>query len=254
MKKLISYLIIFFQSVTVNGQTDMDRVLKEVEVNNKSIQANQKYWEARREEFKAGLTPNDPQIEYDYLFGSPAGAGNQKDLSITQRLDFPTVYKKKRELAGQQIAQTEIQKQVHRQDVLLQAKLIALQIIYLNKRSAELSRRLARTKELVQDYEKKLDKGEVIVLEVNKAKLQLLNITNETALNNNEILGATTKLTELNGGLPLFIRDTTYPDIPGMPDFETLDSIIEAGSGSKIIKPSKVGSRISLTRYLRSEL
>ena len=35
----------------------------------------------------------------------------------------------------------------------------------------------------------------------------------EVALNNNEIQVATTKLTELNGGLPIQVSDTTYPAI-----------------------------------------
>jgi outer membrane protein TolC len=68
----------------------------------------------------------------------------------------------------------------------------------------------------------------VIILEVNKAKLQLLNIQNEAALNDNEILVATTKLSELNGGQQIIIKDTAYPLTAVVPDFETLDSAIEA--------------------------
>ncbi|RZK97208.1 MAG: transporter, partial [Pedobacter sp.] len=221
MKQLIVSAIICIYITQGSAQSDVDRVLKEVEANNKSIQSNRMYWEARRAEFKTGLTPYDPQVEYDYLFGSPVGAGNQKDFSVTQRLDFPTTYKRKRELSNTQIAQTELQQSVHRQEVLLQAKLITIQIIYLNKKGAELNRRLANTQHLVQDYQKKLDKGDVIILDVNKAKLQLLNINNEVVLNNNEIQVATTRLTELNGGQLIRVTDTTYPVTNVVPDFET---------------------------------
>lgn len=228
MKQLIVYIFSCFLILDTIAQSDVDRVLKSVETNNKAIQSNRKYWDARRAEFKTGLTPYDPQVEYDYLFGSPVGAGNQKDFSITQRLDFPTTYKRKRQLSGQQIAQTELQQQVYRQDVLLEAKLLTLQIIHLNKKSAELNRRLTNTQELVEDYQKKLDKGDVIILDVNKAKLQLLNIKNEVALNDNERQVATTELSKLNGGEVLDIRDRTYPTLPIIPNFETLDSTIEA--------------------------
>ncbi len=222
------FLFALLASASVVAQSDVDRVLKSVEANNKSIQSNKKYWEARRAEFKTGLTPYDPQVEYDYLFGSPVGAGNQKDFSVTQRLDFPTTYKHKRQLSGQQIAQTELQQQVYRQDVLLEAKLITLQIIYLNKKGVELNRRLTSTQKLVDDYQKKLDKGDVIILDVNKAKLQLLNVKNEVALNDNERQVAQTKLSELNGGNNIVISDTSYPTVPVVPDFEILDSTIEA--------------------------
>jgi outer membrane protein TolC len=228
MKQLTIWIISCFFVINGFAQSDVDRVLKEVEANNKSIQSNKKYWAARRAEFKTGLAPYDPQVEYDYLFGSPVGAGNQRDFSVTQRLDFPTTYKRKRELSAQQIAQTGLQQSVYRQDILLQAKLVTLQIIFLNKKGAELNRRLANTQQLVLDYQKKLDKGDVIILDVNKAKLQLLNINNEVALNNNEIQVTTTRLTELNGGQPIQVSDTTYPATTVVPDFETLDSLIEA--------------------------
>ena len=228
MKRFTLYIISCFFIGTVFAQNSIDSVVKQVERNNKSIQTNKKYWESKQADFKTGLTPYDPQVEYDYMFGSPVGAGNQKDFSITQRLDFPTVYKRKKELSGQQIAQTTLQQQVYRQDVLLEAKLLFLEIVYLNKKSTELNRRLLNTQKLVQDYQKKLDKGDVIILDVNKARLQLLNIQNEVKLNENEKQVLLTKISELNGGTVIAINDTIYPFVPAIPDFEILDSTIEA--------------------------
>ena len=228
MKRLTIYIASCFLIPAVFAQADVDSLVKEIERNNKSIQTNKKYWQAKQAEFKTGLSPYDPQVEYDYLFGSPAGAGNQKDFSITQRLDFPTAYKRKKELSGQQIAQTNLQQQVYRQDILLEAKLLSLHIIYLNKKEAELNRRLLNTQKLVTDYQKKLDKGDVIILDVNKAKLQLLNIQHEVKLNENEKKVLQTKISELNGGFPVAINDTIYPFLPVIPEFEILDSTIEA--------------------------
>jgi outer membrane protein TolC len=228
MRQVIIFVLSIHLAFQSSAQTDVDKVLSQVEINNKSIQSNKKYWEAKRAEYKIGLTPYDPQAEFDYLFGSPAAAGNQKDFSLTQRLDFPTVYKRKRNLSTVQIAQTELNQAVFRQDVLLEAKLIALQIIYLNKKIAELNKRQATTLQLVTDYQKKLDKGDVIILDVNKAKLQLLNIQHEAVLTQNERQVAHTKLSALNGGTHFEIKDTLYPAIPFIPDFETLDSMIEA--------------------------
>ena len=131
MKRLTLYIINCFFINAVIAQNDVDSIMKQVERNNKSLQTNRKYWEARKSEFGTGLTPYDPLVEYDYMWGAPANAGNQKDFSVTQRLDFPTAYKRKKELSTQQIAQTELQQLVHRQDVLLESKLYALQVIYI---------------------------------------------------------------------------------------------------------------------------
>jgi cobalt-zinc-cadmium efflux system outer membrane protein len=221
-------LIFFLIGLHAHGQPGVDSVLRSVETNNRSIQSNKKYQEARRAEFKTGLTPYDPQVEYDYLFGSPAGAGDQRDFSITQRLDFPTTYKAKRDLSKEQILQTDLHFQVYRQDILLDAKLIALEIIYYNKKGNELAQRRENTRKLVEDYQKKLDKGDVIILDVNKAKLQLLNIENEVAFNNNAKQIALTRLSSLNGGMTVDLRDTTYPATVPQSDFASLDSAIEA--------------------------
>jgi outer membrane protein TolC len=228
MKQFTLYIISCFFTGAVFAQNSVDSVVKQVERNNKSIQSNDKYWEAKQSEYKTGLTPYDPTVEYDYMWGSPVGAGNQRDFSVTQRLDFPSAYKKKKELSGQQIAQTNLQQQVYRQDILLEAKLLTLQVIYLNKKGSELDRRLLNTQNLVQDYQKKLDKGDAIILDVNKAKLQLLNIQNEVKLNENEKQVLLTKISELNGGNPIVIADTLYPVSASIPDFEILDSTIEA--------------------------
>jgi outer membrane protein TolC len=242
MKRITIYIAGFFLIQSAAAQVEVDSVLKQVERNNKSIQSNKKYWEAKRNEYKTGLTLYDPSVEYDYMWGSPAGAGNQRDFSVTQRLDWPSAYKKKKDLSGQQIAQTELQQQVYRQDILLEAKLLTLQVIYLNKKVAELNRRLLNTQNLVQDYQKKLDKGDVIILDVNKAKLQLLNIQTEVKLNENEKQVLLTKISELNGGIPVIITDTLYPALPAIPDFEILDSTIEAND--PIIKVYEQEKRI----------
>lgn len=228
MNRSILYIIATFLTSASFGQRNADSVVAQIERNNKDIQTNKKFWEARRTELKSGLTPDDPLVEYDYMWGSPVGAGNQRDFSISQRLDFPTAYKRKKELSEVQVVQTEIQQQVYRQEVLLEAKLLILQAIYLNKKGSELTRRLVNTQKLVQDYQKKLEKGDVIILDVNKAKLQLLNIQGEVALNENEKLVLRTKLTSLNGGIPIAITDTIYPVVASIPDFETLDSMIES--------------------------
>jgi outer membrane protein, heavy metal efflux system len=228
MKQFTVIIISCFFTATAFSQNTVENILKSVEANNKSIQANKKFMDAKRAEYKTGLTPYDPFVEYDYMFGSPAGAGNQRDFAITQRLDFPSVYKRKKELASRQTAQTALNEQVYRQEVLQEAKLLLLQVIYINKKAAELNRRLQNTEKLLADYQKKLDNGDATILDINKARLQLLNINNDAALNENEKLVLLTKIAELNGGLAVAVSDTAYPLIPAIPAFEILDSMIEA--------------------------
>lgn len=226
--KLLTSAFCLLITTTVYSQTGIDSLLVQVSKNNKAVQANREYHFARKAEFATGLTPYDPKVEYDYLSGSPAGAGNQRDFTVTQQLDFPTVYSSKRKLSNQQSIQSDLEHRVFIQDILLKAKLEALELIYLNKLSAELKRRLERTQALVSDYQKKLDQGDAIILDVNKAKLQLLNIQQDVLLNDNAISQTLTRLQELNGGIEVNLTDTIYPLVAQVPEFRTLDSLIEA--------------------------
>ncbi|MGZ5446275.1 MAG: TolC family protein, partial [Thermoanaerobaculia bacterium] len=56
------------------------------------------------------------------MFGTPAGAGTQKDFSITQQFDFPTVYGKKARLAQAKIEQNTFVQKNAEQEILLEAK------------------------------------------------------------------------------------------------------------------------------------
>jgi outer membrane protein, heavy metal efflux system len=228
MKTTIVLLSLVSISICAYSQSGIDAILNEIEQNNKSIQSDKKYWEAQKLSYKTGLTPYDPQMEYDYLYGTPVGAGNQKDFSLTQRFDFPTVYRRRKDLSREQTQLADLQIQSKRQDVLLEAKIVALQLIYLNRKDAQLQQRLNFTKQLEEDYRKKYEAGEAIILDLNKIKLQLLNIHHDVLLNRNEIALATTRLTEFNGGKQIAVHDTTYPAAPDLPAFEMLDSIIEA--------------------------
>lgn len=227
--KTICLSILALIAISVGfSQHTINAVLLEVNKNNPAIKSNVSYWSAQKAQYRTGLTPYDPQVEYDYLFGSPAGAGNQKDFSVTQRLDFPTTYSRKKELSLEQRNQADFQQQVFRQDILLDAKLTALELVYLNKKRAALNGRARQTARLLDNYEKKLASGEAIILDVNKAKLQLVNIRSDEALNENEIQKLHTRLSAINGGFPITIQDSTFPMLPMLPDFESLDSIIEA--------------------------
>lgn len=227
MKKTLLYIGLLLVFRGGNAQT-IDSLLASVTKNNKPLQADSAFWHLRRTELKTGLSLYDPFVEYDYMYGTPVGAGNQQDFAVTQRFDFPTVYSRKKELSGRQITQTKWQQQANRQSILLNVKLLALKAIYLNKLIAELDKRAILTHQLVEHFQQRFQVGELIITDLNKVQLQKQTINNEIALRRNEKLEILTQLQELNGGLPVVISDTAYPVSKDLPEFELLDSMIEA--------------------------
>jgi cobalt-zinc-cadmium efflux system outer membrane protein len=206
----------------------VSNVLQEIERNNKSLQAEKQYWEAEKLFYRTGLNPENPKAEYDYMVGSPAGAGNQTDMSITQAIDFPTAYGKRRNVSKEQVQQAEYKFQVTRQEILLEAKLICLELIHRNKLAEQLSIRLLNADKLLLATNQKATQGETNVLDLNKIKLLRLEIKNDFERNDMAVINLKQKLTELNGNNVLDLDGFAYPVIESLPPFETLDSLIEA--------------------------
>jgi outer membrane protein, heavy metal efflux system len=228
MKKIINTLVSVLLVQLIYAQNSIDNILSSVTKNNKTLVANTQFVEAKKLEYKTGITPEDPKVGYDYLIGSPAGAGNQTDFSVTQSFDFPTAYFSKKSMANQQIAKTELELNALRQNILLEAKANCFTLIYLNKKQAELKRRVTQVSQVYEGYQTKMRNGEATILDVNKAQLLLLNLKTEMAINESEIKRTISKLTELNGGTPVVLADTIYPITPAVPEFIVMDSLIEA--------------------------
>lgn len=215
-------------AIKVNGQASIDSVLANISRNNKTIIANTKYWEAKTLEYQTGLTPYNPKVDYDFLIGNPAIGGNQTDFTVTQSFDFPTVYIKKKQLSNQQIKQAEYQLNANRQEILLEAKLICLELIYRNKLHSELIIRKQNTEKWLTAFQTSLEKGQGNIMDVNKAKLQLIEINAAFQENLSISNQLNQKLTELNGGIPIQFSDTAFASYALIPDFETLEQEIEA--------------------------
>ncbi|MDP2068686.1 MAG: TolC family protein [Lutibacter sp.] len=210
------------------SQSNMDAVLAEIAKNNKTIQANTQYWSAQKVQYQTGNSLYNPTIEYDYLKGSPADAGNQTDIVVTQSFDFPTVYRKKNQLANQQILQADLYLQAANQVLLLKAKMICIELVYRNKLQIPLAKRKEATEKWLAQFNKKLETGDGTILDVNKAEIQLLEIKKQFLENASFIAKLNEQLTSLNGGTLITFKDEAYFDVPVIADFDTLEKEIKA--------------------------
>lgn len=238
---------------TAHAQTTIDRVLAEVERNNKSLAVEKQYREAEKLSYETGLNPENPKVEYDHLPGRPDGAGTQQDFSVTQGFDFPTSYGKRRSVSNEKTEKAELEFTAARQRILLEAKLVSLDYIYRKKLQTELTKRMQNANALLEAITRQTQTGESSILDLNKIKLLQLEIKNQADLNSTALITLQHKLDELNGGNPLDVSGLVYPPLDDIAPFETLDSIIEANDPEvKVIRQEKEVSReqIELSRSL----
>ena len=246
-------LVAAFALSSANAQTGFEKVLSEIERNNKSIVSEKQYWEAQKLSYKTGLNPENPKVDYEHLPGTPEGAGTQKDFSVTQGFDFPTSYGKKRSVSEEQIAQSDLQFTVFRQQILLEAKLACIDYVYRKRLQAQFDKRLENANTLLEAITRKTDQGESNILDLNKIKLLQLEVKNQAELNATELKTLQHRLDEFNGGLAVDLSQIEYPVVTSLPSFETLDSLIE--SNDPIVKTVKQEREINrkqvgLTRSL----
>ncbi len=228
-------LMVMCITAPIKSQSSIDSVLNAVERNNKSIVASRQYWQANKLEFLTGLSLPNPTIEYEYLFGSPAEAGDQTDILAVQSFDFPSVYKRRRELANIQGAKSTLAVAVDRQEVLLDAKITCIELVYRNKLEDHLSDRITSLEKLVQDFQTKLERGDGNILDVNKAKLQLLQVRQLFAREQAEKSRLNTHLIELNGGEEIVFTDTIYPPFQEIAVFDVFENEYEQNDPSRIL-------------------
>ncbi len=221
MKRIIILIFSIVLSTTgLLAQSSVERVLQEVEQNNTTLSALRLRVEAEKAGNKTGIYLQNPEVEFNYLFGSPTTIGNRTDVRVTQGFDFPTAYSYKNQISDLKNEQVALEYEKQRKTILLETRKVCNELIWLNALLSEYSQRIENANHLVNLYKSKFEKGESNVLDYNKAKLGLLDVSKKAEslkISRNEKLA---ELIRLNGGKTISFDDTIFPVIPVPADFD----------------------------------
>lgn len=196
----------------------MEYVLLEVEKNNLAIKANKVALEAQQLNNRVGLTPVNPVAEYEFMTSGQSNVGNQQDFTLKQEFDFPSVYFKRSKIASLKNKLIVVDANSFRQRTLLEAKLICIDIVYRSKLKKHLEQVELNTRRIYNDFKVMLEKGEGNVLDMQKAKMQLIGISSQVRENDLELNILRSQLVSLNGGVTIDFQDTIYSPGPAVAD------------------------------------
>lgn len=213
MKKIILAAMAFTAVVSAKAQ-DINSVLKSVEQNNVELKALLKGNEAADIENKSQNTLEDLSIEYSPFFQSETSGIASSELVITQGFDFPTLYGARKKAGQLQRNVLDMQYQTARRDILVNAKKLCLDIINYNKQKQLLQERRKNADELLAMFELKFKNGDATSLELNKIKLDRMNLETELVQADTKHANAMQQLQALNGGQPIEVNMTEYPQAP----------------------------------------
>ena len=213
MKKIILAAMAFAAVVSAKAQ-DINAVLKSVEQNNMELKALLKGNEVADIENKSQNTLEDLSIEYSPFFQSETSGIASSELVITQGFNFPTLYGARKKAGKLQRNVLDMQYQTARRDILVNAKKLCLDIINYNKQKQLLQERRKNADELLAMFELKFKNGDATSLELNKIKLDRMNLETELVQADTKHANAMQQLQALNGGLPIDVNTTEYPQAP----------------------------------------
>ena len=222
--KLYILGLMLLGTLTTRAQSSIDQVLRNIETNNKSLQANTKMTDAQKLEAQTGKFLANPSVEWEQMWGNRNNPGSEYTLTVKQSLDFPTTYSNKNKLANLKANTIGFQSAAYRQQLLLNAKQTCIEIIYLRKQKSLLDERLANAETMFALYKKRFESGDANQLELNKIQLELLNAQNQSRLNKAALTAAEEQLRNLNGGNPITFDATDYPTGEELINFDQLQA------------------------------
>ena len=213
MKQSIFFAaVLWLLSLPVAAQSSLEQVLQQVESHNPELQAGGQRALSEKLQARAANNLYDPTATYSHLYGNQEGMGFTGEFILSQSFDFPTAYRQRARWAKARAASLDQGQAALRQQILLQAEELCLDLVWLNQQRQLLEMRRTQAEALAALYEKRLAEGDANFLETNKIQLELLNVKTEVRLNEAARVEKLGQLTSLNGGEPIAFADTLYPE------------------------------------------
>lgn len=187
----------------VNGfsqDKNIGELLNEIEQNNTELKSYQSFIESQQLENKSTNNLPDPQLLGYFLpFGDNA-TGNYTEYEISQSFEFPTVYGSRSKWNDLKAMQLQTSYAKKRQEVLLEAKTVLIELAFLQKRKAIETERRTQSKQVFDQVQELYDKEQVGILDLNKAKIAWIQEQFVVEQIESEIQIVLSKLKTLNGG------------------------------------------------------
>lgn len=221
MKRYLIATIVAFSTCSVALADTVGDVLKQVAANNLTLQALVHDNQADVLDIKASNSIGGPSVEYSPFFTKGYSGVAESELVVSQEIDFPTKYAARNKQAKMQNIVGEQLLIKQRRDILLQAQLLCIDLIRLNQTLSMLHERLANSETLLQMYKKRMDAGDANALELNKVKLDCMEVRTLVNEAQGERTSLLQQLRQLNGGKPIDVIDTVLPEYPQITNFES---------------------------------
>lgn len=222
-------------------------VLDEIERNNLELQALRSGNRAAVLELKSENNLDAPSVEYSPFFRKGVDGVASSELVVSQEFDFPTLYAARHKAGKLQEDAFEYDYQVSRRAILLSACQLCHDLVMLDRVNEVLAERMANANELLGLYEKKFAEGGATSIELNRIRMERMDLQTEMLQNETSRRKVLQELTYLNGQQPVDVESLSYPEIQPVDNIDELrreivdnDATVHAAEASVAVSQQEV--------------
>lgn len=249
-------ILIEWQSPSLSGddsqyQTFNAQLKDSIETHNTTLKALRAEVTARKLDNRTGITLADPEVGYKRMWEGAEQTGNLSEFTVTQSFDLPTVLGYKSRAADSQNLLADEEYRMVRMNILLEAQLVCIDLVYYNALAAELDRRLLHARRVVEVEKQRLDNGDTDMLSYNNVVLSLsaLEAEKERVATEQKVL--TAELARLGGGQPLSVVGREYASAEFATDFDSWYA--EALQHSPVLSLARTGREAAKSELVLSK-
>lgn len=224
--------VLLLVSQSVSSQASLDTLLARVLKSNKNLIGAGQYYENVLHSARVNRYPENPELEFARLWGSPPEMGNRTDFAISQSFEFPGVYTMRAKLSRAGIRKASHVVNKIRQKTLLEAKQLWIEKVYLNRKWNLLRMRMDEADKIRSYLGAQLEQGEISKLRYNKAVLLQASLRNELDRLDTESAIIDAEVSRICGSASVPIEDTLYYPTDPM----VLDSVLQTSLNDPLYK------------------
>ena len=199
------------QSAEAVRTQSIEEVLQSVAMNNPELKSLIQSTEAAQLQLKTDNMPEDPTVEYSSFYSRNTTGQSGSELVVSQGFDFPTLYATRSRQNKLSSASLESGLNVERRRILLEAKTVCMDIIMYRQLGELLDMQSGIAEEMLELFQKRYETGDATALELNKIKMELMNVATEVADNRAALSAADNTLRAMNGDVELVFDADFYP-------------------------------------------
>lgn len=224
----LSLLILLALPLWATAQS-IESVLAQVELHNPQLHALDGARQAGVAEARAQVNVGHTAVEYSPFYSGGAAGMASSELVVSQELDLATLTAQRSRLARTEEGAIDCHVRAQRQEVLHQARLLCLQLIYQRRLAQLLTQRRDAAARLATLTRRRLEQGACTAIEMNRVLMEQMEQQTALAECQTAIDMAYNALVAMNGGEPLALEGIDYPALDTLSHADALVEMAMSG-------------------------